>query len=140
MVECRLSKPDVEGSNPFTRFSPLVVHSFLMTNVTGNSARPLARCWWLKRLTLAAVVGLVILACAWLVLDRYLAHKMQSRLDAYQRQGQATSVEDLQPPAVADDDNAAYFYKQAAAAMPTRRSDRIAFAGNVSLACALRFC
>lgn len=88
-----------------------------MTEASIKNEAPLARCWWLKRLTLAAVLGLLVLAGAWLALDSYFAWKMQSRLDAYQRDGQKTRVEDFQPPLLADEENAAILYKQAAAAV-----------------------
>ena len=78
---------------------------------------PLARCWWLKRLAIASVMVLVALVGAWFAVDGYFAAKMRARLEAYRAEGQATSIEEIAPPAIDDDQNAALLYKQAAAAM-----------------------
>ena len=80
---------------------------------------PVRRFWWLKRLSLAGLTLLILLAITWAAWDQYSRRELQARIDAYRMAGEPTTVMDLQTPAVPHDQNAAALYKQAAAALST---------------------
>ena len=75
------------------------------------------RFWWLKRITLGLGVFLLLMAITWVMWDQYSRALLRQRIAAYRQAGEPTTPEDLQPPAVADERNAALVYNRAIAAM-----------------------
>lgn len=75
------------------------------------------RYWWLKRILLA--VGVLILALAvlrwWWGVEA--ERRLQAKIDEYHALGQPVTIEDFQYPSVPDEENAAHFLQQAAAAI-----------------------
>lgn len=90
-------------------------------NASTQPAEPaVRRFWWLKRLSLAGITLLVLLAITWIVWDQYSRRELQARVDAYRKAGEATTAEEIQPPTVPDEQNAAALYTQAGSVVNTK--------------------
>ena len=89
-----------------------------------GQARPVpARFRWLKWIGVAVaivIVALVGLRWWWGVVA---AERLQAAIDELKAAGYPTTMADLQPPPVPDEDNAAYFFTQAFAVWQTDRKD-----------------
>jgi hypothetical protein len=89
-----------------------------MTPPSDDTTRPIPpRYWWLKRILLAVgvlIVGLVVLRLWW---GYEAERRLQAKIDELRAAGEPLTPEDFELPALPDEKNAAYFYRQAAAAI-----------------------
>jgi|GEM_PF-660271 len=80
--------------------------------------RPLPpRYWWAKRIGLASVALLLVVAAAWVLWDRTMRLRLERKIAELRALGQPVLFEDFVDPDVKDEDNAALDYERAVAAM-----------------------
>ena len=81
---------------------------------------PLNTFVWLRRMVLASVATLLALAIAWPITQRLARHRLDSALSRLRKAGVAMKITDLRPAPLADQDNAAWYYQKAFAAISTK--------------------
>lgn len=82
----------------------------------GADARPIPpRFWWLKRFSLAAAVFVIAMIGVRIWWGHYADRRLQATIARYRAAGQPVTLEDFQTAPIPDEDNAAYYLKEAAA-------------------------
>ncbi len=88
-------------------------------DIASHERTPPRRFWWLKRLALAMVLGIVLLSTLWWLWSRAADRKLAAIVADAKARGEPILTEDFEPAKVADADNAAILFSQAAGAMVT---------------------
>ena len=96
------------------RYNGNMMNSANPQNQTVSADPALRRCWWLKRVAAAGTVWLLLLAVVWVVWDQYSRRELNRRMEAVRAAGEPTRLDQIQPPTVPDELNAALLYTQAA--------------------------
>lgn len=78
---------------------------------------PLRPCVWLRRFAVASVATLLLLAVAWPIVRHLAQRRLDTTLARLRDAGIALKITDLQPAPLEDRENAAWYYKQAFAAI-----------------------
>src|SRR4051812_45181372 len=71
------------------------------------------RCWWLKRLTLAALVLGAVLGGVWAAWAREAERRLGRELDPVVAAGDPVNAAGMNPPRIPDEENGALLYRRA---------------------------
>lgn len=71
------------------------------------------RFWWLKRIGAGVVLYLLVLVAARLWWGHFAENRLQAQIDKYHAAGQPTAIEDFAIPFVPDEENGAYYLREA---------------------------